>query len=85
MLTLGIFYVSCIRISDPSFTCLVDDRAKFPVKIGNVSKIQPCHAHFLHQEIPFFRLVVCHDLIGFFQYILLEHGSQINLHWKMTH
>ena len=33
---------------------LVDDRAKFPVKEGNVSKIQPCHAHFLNQEIPFF-------------------------------
>ena len=38
----------------PCCTCLVDDTAKFPVKEGNVSKIQPCHAHFLNQEIPFF-------------------------------
>ena len=43
----GIFYVSCIRISDPSCTCLVD-RTEFPVNKGNMSKIQPCHAHLLN-------------------------------------
>ena len=48
------FLCVLIRKSDPYCTCLVDDRAKFPVKEGNVSKIQPCHAHFLNQEIPFF-------------------------------
>ena len=38
----------CIKISDPSCTYLVDDRAKFPIYKLNVSKIQCSRTHFLN-------------------------------------